>query len=47
MKRFGRIGYLFIAVGIAFIAIGITNRGASLAIGVTFLVVGFLMLQKK
>ena len=46
MKRIARIGYPFVAIGVAFIAIGATGRRAFLAIGAAFLVLGFITLRK-
>jgi len=41
-----RIGYPFIAIGVAFIAIGATGRGAFIAIGAAFLILGFITLRR-
>jgi hypothetical protein len=46
MSRIGRSGYPFVAIGIAFLAIGISGRKAFLAIGLAFLVIGFLTLRR-
>jgi hypothetical protein len=46
MKRIARIGYPFIAIGVAFIAIGASGRRAFLAIGAAFLVLGFITLKR-
>ena len=47
MRRIARIGYPFIAIGFAFIAIGANGRRAFLAIGAAFLVLAFVTLRKS
>jgi hypothetical protein len=47
MRRIGLAGYPFIALGIAFIAIGATRQRGFVAIGIVFLVLGFLALRRK
>ena len=47
MSKVGRVGYPFIAMGIAFAAIGVSGRKAFLVIGLTFLVMGFVLLRRK
>jgi hypothetical protein len=46
MRRIGRAGYPFVALGVAFIAIGISGRRAFIAIGLVFLVIGFITLRR-
>jgi hypothetical protein len=46
MRRIARVGYPFIAIGVAFIAIGATGRRAFIAIGAAFLVLGFVTLRR-
>ena len=46
MSKIGRAGYPFIAIGIAFFAIGISGRRAFIAIGAAFLLIGFLTLRR-
>jgi hypothetical protein len=43
MKRAGAPGIVFVALGAAFVAIGIPGQRAFLAIGLAFLVVGFVI----
>jgi hypothetical protein len=40
-------GYPFIAIGIAFMAIGFSGRRAFVAIGLAFLMLGVLMLRRR
>jgi hypothetical protein len=47
MRRFGRAGYPFIALGISFIAIGFTRQRAFIAIGLAFLAIGFVTLRRN
>jgi LPXTG-motif cell wall-anchored protein len=47
MKRAGTPGIVFIALGAAFIAIGISRQRAFLAIGVAFLVIGFVIFYRR
>jgi hypothetical protein len=46
MSKIGRAGYPFVAIGIAFMAIGISGKRAFIAIGLAFLVIGFLTLRR-
>ena len=46
MSKIGRAGYPFIAIGIAFMAIGISGKRAFIAIGLAFLVIGYLTLRR-
>jgi hypothetical protein len=46
MSRIGRAGYPFVAIGIAFMAIGISGKKAFIAIGLAFLVIGFVTLRR-
>lgn len=43
MKRAGTPGIVFVALGAAFVAIGTSGQRAFLAMGVAFLVVGFVI----
>jgi hypothetical protein len=47
MKKIGLAGYPFIALGIAFIAIGFSSSKPFIAIGVAFIGVGFVLLTRK
>ncbi len=47
MKRAGSRGTVFVALGAAFIAIGISGQRAFLAIGLAFLVVGFVIVFRQ
>jgi len=47
MKRAGTPGIIFIALGAAFVAIGISGQRAFLAIGLAFLVVGFVIFFRQ
>jgi len=47
MRRLGLAGYPFIALGIAFVAIGFTGQRTFIAIGVVFLVLGILALRRR
>jgi len=47
MRRIGRAGYPFIAIGIAFMAIGFSGRRALIAIGAAFLIIGFIALRRN
>lgn len=47
MKSVGPAGYPFIALGIAFIAIGFSGRKPFLAIGIAFLIIGFVLLMRR
>ena len=47
MRRIGRAGYPFIAIGIAFMAIGFSGRRAFIAIGAAFLVIGIVTLRRS
>ena len=47
MKKVGPIGYPFVTIGIAFIAIGITGRRTFLAIGIAFIALGFVLLRRR
>jgi hypothetical protein len=44
--RISRAGYPFVAIGIAFMAIGISGKRAFIAIGLAFLVIGFITLRR-
>jgi len=46
MRRVGVAGYPFIALGIAFIAIGASGKKPFIAIGVVFIVIGFVLLRR-
>ena len=46
MSKIGRAGYPFVAIGIAFMAIGIIGKRAFIAIGLAFLVIGYLTLRR-
>ncbi|HEY6802983.1 MAG TPA: hypothetical protein VI306_05325 [Pyrinomonadaceae bacterium] len=46
MRRIGRAGYPFIALGIAFMAIGISGRRTFIAIGLVFLAIGIVTLRR-
>jgi len=46
MRRIGRAGYPFIAIGVAFIAIGISGRRTFILAGLAFLAVGFITLRR-
>jgi len=47
MTKVGRAGYPFIAIGIAFVAIGFSGRKPFLVIGLAFLAIGFVLLRRK
>jgi hypothetical protein len=47
MRRIGRAGYPFIAIGIAFMAIGFSGRRAFIAIGAAFLIIGIITLRRS
>jgi hypothetical protein len=47
MKPAGTPGIVFIALGSAFVAIGISGQRAFLAIGLAFLVVGFVVFFQR
>jgi hypothetical protein len=47
MKRAETPGIVFIALGAAFVAIGISGQRAFLAIGVAFLVIGFAIFFRQ
>lgn len=47
MRKLGLAGYPFIAIGIAFIAIGLTRTRAFIGIGVAFLILGSLLLKRS
>ena len=47
MKKIGSVGYPFIAIGIAFVAIGFSGRKALFVIGLTFLIIGFVLLRSR
>ncbi len=44
--RVGRAGYPFIAIGIAFLAIGFSTRRAFMVIGAAFLILGIITLRR-
>jgi hypothetical protein len=46
MSKIGRAGYPLVAIGIAFIAIGISGRRTFIAIGLAFLAIGFVTLRR-
>lgn len=46
MTIIGRAGYPFIAIGVAFVAIGFSGHRAFIAIGLVFLVLGILTLRR-
>jgi hypothetical protein len=46
MRRIGRAGYPFVALGVAFIAIGASGRRSFIAIGLVFLAIGLLTLRR-
>jgi hypothetical protein len=47
MKRAGTPGIVFIALGAAFVAIGISGQRAFLAMGVAFLLIGFVIFFRQ
>jgi hypothetical protein len=47
MCKFGRAGYPFITVGIAFMVIGFSGQKAFIAIGAAFLVAGLIALKGR
>jgi hypothetical protein len=47
MSKIGRVGYPFIALGIAFLVIGFTGHRAFIAVGAMFLVVGIIKLKGR
>jgi LPXTG-motif cell wall-anchored protein len=47
MKKVGVIGYPFIAIGTAFIAINNSRRPAFAIIGIAFIVLGLVLLFKR
>jgi hypothetical protein len=46
MSKIGRAGYPFVAIGIAFMAIGISGNRAFIAIGLAFLAIGIGTLRR-
>ncbi len=47
MKKIGPAGYPFIAIGIAFVAIGFSGQKTFIAIGVVFIGIGFVLLRRR
>jgi hypothetical protein len=47
MKKVGVIGYPFIAIGTAFVAINSSRRPAFALIGIAFIVLGVILLFKR
>jgi hypothetical protein len=47
MKRPGAPGTVFVALGVAFIAIGISGQRAFIAIGAAFLAVGLVLVARN
>ena len=41
------MGYPFLAIGLAFLILGISGRRAFVAIGLAFLVIGFVSLRRR
>ena len=46
MRRVGVAGYPFIALGIAFVAIGFSGRKPFIIIGTVFIAIGFILLRR-
>lgn len=46
MKKLGLAGYPFIALGIAFLVIGITGQRTFIGVGAAFLILGFIALRR-
>jgi len=45
--RSARVGYPFIALGIAFLVIGISGHRTFIGVGAAFLVLGFITLRRR
>jgi hypothetical protein len=46
MRKVGRVGYPFIALGISFLVIGFSGHRAFIGVGVVFLLLGIVTLKR-
>jgi hypothetical protein len=47
MRGTSRAGYAYVAIGIAFMGIGLNGRRAFLAIGAAFFVIGIIAIRRS